>query len=364
MIAPPRFVLPNPRGHGRTLDGRDSVVVFLLLSAVILILALTKERFLPGYFFTDSKVIESFMLSGASLTPGDGFQSTAAVFRLMGAERDSVFLPFVTGIFVYFSMVGNIWVANTKTVEFRELVLFVTFCLMATIYMTTLSKDILVLGLLVIRQVSRRALGRAGMLLWLPLLALYAYYFRGYWFLVLIVYLSLTILLPKFRRLRSVGFVVMGALLLIAIVLYWKFGIAADAFRTSINEIRTDNGDVNARTMITPFISGGGFVSGYLNVCLTFIVFLIPIPLILKLSPYYWLIFLTIVALQLNFWRKLAMDLRSCNSRKKTLDTPALVIAFIVVQSIFEPDYGSYVRHLSPFYGIIFGYMLNRIPSS
>ncbi|MEP9326794.1 hypothetical protein PPMP20_27240 [Paraburkholderia phymatum] len=327
---------------------------------MMLVLALTKEKLLPAYFFTDSKVIQSFIIAGANLTPGDSFQSTAAVFRFLGAERDSIALPLLTWIVVAGSMVGSIWGGRTSEIRLREILLFSMLSLMATIYMSTLSKDILVLGLLIIRKIARWMFGRAGTYLWCIIMAAYAYYFRGYWFLILAVYPFLIFVLSKIRRMWLMGLVVIGAIFVVTIVLYLKFGITADSFRNAVNEIRIDKGDVNARTMITPFMPGGGFLLGFINVCLTFATFIIPFPLLLKVSPYYWIIFLVIVSTQFAFWRKLRGDLHSNLFGKQTLDTSSLIIAVLIVQSFFEPDYGSYVRHLSPFYGLIFECILNR----
>ncbi|EOA1112542.1 hypothetical protein ACHM6P_005110, partial [Escherichia coli] len=46
---------------------------------------------------------------------------------------------------------------------------------------------------------------------------------------------------------------------------------------------------------------------------------------------------------------------KSFKSKDKTLRAViALILSFSALQSIFEPDYGSYVRHLSPLYPLFF----------
>ncbi|WP_220731338.1 hypothetical protein, partial [Escherichia coli] len=77
------------------------------------------------------------------------------------------------------------------------------------------------------------------------------------------------------------------ALLFLAIVLQIALGVDVDNFRKIVNDVRLDQGNENANSMILPFIPGGGLIVGWLNVSLTWISFMLPFPLILSLSLYY-----------------------------------------------------------------------------
>ncbi len=153
------------------------------------------------------------------------------------------------------------------------------------------------------------------------------------------------------------------SLLMLAIAFKAGLGVDVDNFRNIVNDTRMDSSDVAARSMIQQWISGGGFIGGWLNVCITWLTFMVPIPLILELSPYYLVISALLILLYYKFWKivKIELVLKNNHFMRACI---CLILAFTIIQSVFEPDYGSYVRHLAPFYPIffyvIFGYHKKR----
>ncbi|HGX0611621.1 TPA: hypothetical protein ACNRZR_005285, partial [Escherichia coli] len=142
------------------------------------------------------------------------------------------------------------------------------------------------------------------------------------------------------------------ALLVISFLFNNVMGVEVDSFRRSVNELRLDGNVENAKTMILPFFDSGGVFWGWINVVLTWITMMLPLPLFLTFSPLYLILFLLITMLWSLFWKSVS---KSFKSKDKTLRAViALILSFSALQSIFEPDYGSYVRHLSPLYPLFF----------
>ncbi|WP_148662390.1 hypothetical protein [Paraburkholderia phytofirmans] len=358
MKMPPRILLPMPRGKPRPLQTGVSALVWIFMAGAMLLCAFMKESLLPRYFFFDAGTINKFISMGAKLVPGDSYSSTAAVFGMLGFRQSSPLLPICTGMVVVPSLLWGIWSARGRFIRISELTIFGFFSFMGVIYLTTLSKDVIVL-LLILSFVFLVNRGRGlGLISWVCLALLYGYFFRTYWFIVVLQFIAFRAALPRLKNRALIVMVVLMSLFSIAVIIRVKFGLSADAFRTSVNEARVDAGVGEARTMIAPVFQGAGFLLGYINVCLTLAELITPVPLLAVPSPYYILIFIFIATLQYAFWKSTWHAILSRD--RFSIDCATLVISFLLVQSLFEPDYGSYVRHLAPFYPLMFYVWLRR----
>jgi purine-cytosine permease-like protein len=117
---------------------------------------------------------------------------------------------------------------------------------------------------------------------------------------------------------------------------------------------------VDTRTLIEPFFDLEGPVGSLLNSAIVLVTFAVPLPLFLRLSPYYLVVAVFLLVLWFMFAR--AVHLSSAESRTdpRWARLVALVLSLTVVQSVFEPDYGSYVRHLTPLLPLMLAVILWR----
>jgi hypothetical protein len=353
MRTPPRIMLPSPGSNARPTNADTSWLVWILVVGILVVAALSKEIILPRYFFFDSGTIDTFIAVRSKFTPGDSYSSTAAIFGLVGLRQSSALLPVLTSLIVVPALLWGVCKARRTAIRLRELVIFGFFGFMAVVYMTTLSKDLIVLILVMFFLARPKRHRWLSLALWAGLAVVYGYYFRPYWFLVLPLALALRVFFTRVRRPVLIAPAILFLLLMFAFALQVKLGMSADAFRTAVNDVRIGTGETNARTMITPFVQGGSFASGYVNVCLTLAALIMPAPLLLTVSPYYIAIFVFISVLQVSFWMSFGKAVRN-GTDIFVIECACLVAAFVAIQSMFEPDYGSYVRHLSPFYPLMF----------
>ena len=107
-------------------------------------------------------------------------------------------------------------------------------------------------------------------------------------------------------------------------------------------------------SLIGRFLEGPEPIAGVVNVLFATVMLMFPLMLAIKLSPYYLLIFLVIA----SFWGGYFYSVRRwlCNEYRRALIARAvcLIAAFASVQGLFEPDYGSALRHLTPLIPMFF----------
>ncbi|AIO39725.1 putative membrane protein [Burkholderia cenocepacia] len=353
MRLPPRIMLPVPHGGLRPADTGLSRLIWIAIVTMLAVLAVAKEAFLPRYFFFDAGTIDSFIAAGAPFVAGDSYSSTAAIFGAFGFRLDSPLLSLATCAIVVPTMLFGVTGAQVSFIKPRQVVLFVFCGVLAVVYMTTLSKDLIVMLIVLAFFARPRRHAWIGTLMWLGLALLYGYYFRTYWFLIVAIFVALRVMTLVTRRALLIVPAIFVLLFGIALILQIKLGVSADYYRVVINDARLEQGETHANTMIMPFIPGGTFVAGYLNTCSTFLTFIVPVPLLGLLSPYYVVIFTFVAVLQFSFWRAFLFEMK-IGRDAQVIECACLVAAVLAIQSMFEPDYGSYVRHLAPFYPLMF----------
>ncbi|WP_426817866.1 hypothetical protein ACP3TC_07270 [Winslowiella sp. 2C04] len=335
-----------------TFDAHLSMLVWIFIFLAFPLFAVIKENIFPIYYFWDANTIETFMMRNNPLIMFDSYASTAAFFNVFNVSRDSVIFPIVSSLIIIANFYFILKKSEAEKITLLEFLVYLYCMLLSIVYMTLLSKDFVVL-LFIIPFLPLSKKGVAGLIFWSLLALFYAIYFRSYWFILLGMFWFFYIALGIFRR--PIVILLLGFFILFCLAVVFKvgMGIDVDNFRNIVNETRLENANENARTMIVSIIPGGGLIISWLNVCLTWVFMMVPIPLLVSFSPFYIIISFFIMLLWYKFWRSVKIEMIN-QGDKQLRAIIALIISFTAVQSIFEPDYGSYVRHLSPFYPLFF----------
>ncbi len=334
------------------LDANLSFLIWATIALLFPLLAIFKENVIPHYFFYDASTIDHFMHLNTPLTKGDSYASTAAFYNFFNISRDSVLFPIIASMIIIYYFFQVLKKSTVEKISILEFGMFFYYVLLCLIYMTLLSKDFIVmLGIIPFMFFSKRKV--LGLFIWSALALFYGVYFRAYWFLILGLFWTLYFLIFFIRRPIYLFLLVLFFLFILAVVFQVGMGIDVDNFRTIVNDVRLDTNETNANSMITNVIPGGGLFISWLNVCLTWVFMMVPVPLILALSPYYLVISVLMILLYAKFWKAIGIALRN-QSDPTMKGVICLLLSFTAIQSIFEPDYGSYVRHLGPFYPLFF----------
>lgn len=229
------------------------------------------------------------------------------------------------------------------------------------IYQASYTKELIIsLGMLVIVLMPVNLLGE---ILVVAALCILGAEYRTYWLLVAGLYVVLRLLLAR-RNLRwTTGRVVwtLIALSVITGLAVWAgAGVPADSFRTDVNDSATRQ---SAGSVISRFVEAPEPVGGVLNATLTSLFFIVPVPMLLKLSPYYLVIGVLFALIWISAVRA-AATAGTVNGAGAGLPTgdrrllarfAALPLAFLIVQGLFEPDWGSALRHASPLLPLVVG---------
>ena len=311
-----------------------------LLAGIIFVLL--RDTVLPARFSYDAKGIQAIG-QGTLHVVDPAYESVAAVYKGLGLIDDAN-LASLLGFLLAFLVLA---IAGRRLLRpdapLSATILFFAAVLLSAVYLGTYSKDVFVLPIVLI-AVLPGGRWRWPVVTGLAIVA-YALTFRTYWFIVLGLWVVLQLVLA--RRPRA-GWLIASTLIgsaLVAGAVGVALGGSADSIRVSSNEYRIGSDD--AATLISPFIPGGTLLTGMLNAPLTLLSLLLPVPLALKGGLYY----AGLAALLSVFW------LRTATAAQRGLRAGlgiaersqlALLLAFVMVQALFEPDFGSALRHLTP----------------
>lgn len=333
-------------------DAHITLMLFLMLLMVMIVVAMIKEYVMPAYYFYDQQTIFEIMKTTFSFMPGNSYGSSAYFYRILGFEKSSVFFALISSILIMGTYIFILIKVRGGSLNLVDLGVFLFFIFLSVINLTWQNKDFIVflvmLPLLI--TFSSRA---TGLIIWTALAIVYAYYFRTYWFLFLLEFYGLWIASRFVKTGKGLFVLCLLSMFALSILVSAILGVDVDSFRTSVNEVRLDSGQEGTNTIITPWVGGGNPLLGWINISITWITFFVPFPLILLLSPYYLVISFFIIMMFRRIWQ--VIDRIMADKSYPLLTVYSLmIIAFTVIQSMFEPDYGSYVRHLAPFYPLMF----------
>ncbi|MFL0411284.1 hypothetical protein ACH0AH_08910 [Microbacterium paludicola] len=256
--------------------------------------------------------------------------------------------PLAAGLFGYFvatfAIVLAVLRAGRRTASWPTAALVFGAFVLSAVYLGQYSKDLFVLFPVMLLVLLPRAamwdlLGLAGM-------GLYAFFFRDYWFLILITYVGYRVLSLRQVRLRYLLLAGSLAAVLGGLGFYLLMGLDPNHFRTVVQD------HLHANTEIIPLVPlpqpSGGLVDVFLNYWLLFA------PVILLVTAGIAYLPIIVGFSFLKVWPLLTAR----SSRRwppiRSLDGAlvrralSLLLATAVVQALFEPDYGSALRHVTP----------------
>lgn len=310
-------------------------------------LALTvfREKVIPEHYMFDARKIQDIAMGTWNLPSDPAFDNTAAVYRALGVADAVDVVSFTSYVLASLVIVFAIYRSGARAANIFHGGLIVAAFVLAGIYLADYSKDSFILIIAVALLAMPR--GVIGDFVLFLMLAGYAIFFREYWVITAVVYLGLRLVTGSRRLAPYTMIIAAGVAVAIGLAFFVAMGLAPDHFRTYVNTSRT----VEAATEIPPFLNFGEPLSGALNVFLSYIALVIPFPLLFTASighvpllaaiAFLW-VTVIVGVLRHSGWR-------SEPGRFITIKRAiALLFAFLAVQALFEPDYGSALRHLTP----------------
>jgi len=319
-----------------------SATIWVLLLALLCFVAVAHETVLPAKFLLDEQVILERMVTVSRFEAfGDSFDNLAWTLRWLGAGTAGTSL---IGFFA--STVGlvlAIWRSGVTSLTGTEFLLACFWLVAQTVYIGMPSKEIVIsLAVLVILQCKD---SRFIVVIFTACVALIAVFFRTYWAITLAPALLLYFGPAVLRKPLSLAFVAVVLFACVAVNFRIQYGETLDFARQMVNESRYPN---EVGSLIVQIIPGGNIVSDVTNAMLILGTFLLPLPLVLSgVATQTIGGICTFFTLALMFSRYQGRRAVAAPDRFGKLCF-CFIVSFLATQAIFEPDYGSFLRHLSP----------------
>lgn len=331
----------------RLLSTPWALVLIVLGAGVASLISINRAKLLPDQFESDAKLILKFARNetdegGSFRTIANLYQSLHLVDQPTLAGLFGVFLAACLAALIVYR-VGGI---RCNVVAITVLLLYLVF---SGVFFGTYTKEVIVLMALIVAASLASQWGTDLVLV--GVLALVGASFRPYWAFIAAIYLVVRFVPLKFKRIRFIIPMMILFNIGSSLVIWFALNKPADFFRSSVNEPRVHTGEAN--TIIVRFISDlAEPVGGVVNNLLTMFSLMVPVPLLGRGGLYYVFIVLVFVLI----WVAFVLAVRSRPDREQVLASRgvALFASFAVVQGLFEPDYGSALRHLCPLIPFIF----------
>lgn len=320
-----------------------------------LAISIFKHALLPEKFFFDETRITGFMNDPSLLKQAGSYQGTTYIYRMLGAEHLGEVGVSVLGFVLYLIFLHFHFPMRGAVRSPLLTALYALACGLGAIFVTGYTKEaVLVAVMLAFPRVTSTRRREA---LFLGLAVAYGVGVRQYWVLIVALYLFYRLLAPKLNRFVVFFITLVPLLAFTSLVFRYVLNVNLHYYRTSVIE----NLSVTPGSVIVDPVAGASIWADLVNGVFSVITLAFPVPLIFA-SESQLPVFLVIAAI----W---GLVFGVCVVRHRQIGTSlnrhvAFVFAYLVVLSLFEPDYGSYLRHLSAVLPVILSIIMIGLASS
>lgn len=318
------------------------------------VLSLLRQHILPARFLYDSDRLSQFIQYPGLIARDGSYRATAFIWRMF-ADGGS---PALVGLLTYLLFAGLlfflVWPSAAAQARLFIVVLYCFTLPIGAVFISGYSKEVVVVVVVSLVMLSPRNLCGDGF--GVVVLLTYGLLVRQYWLIAVGAYLLLRILWGLKAQAWSAFVAMFGSTVVLVIVFPSVAGQSISYYRQSILEDIT----VMPESAITPLLAGKSFLAELVNTWSTFLFLQMPIPLLIggmvQIAGA-----LVIAMLWGNYWAAVHYLARTGRLRtdRTSARCAALCLASVTAFSVFEPDYGSYLRHLAPLTPMIV-YLLHR----
>ncbi len=339
----------------------ETVIYFFLFYIIGVLEVFIFQKILPPKYYYDANTIKKFVALTTQIIPFNSYNNIAFFYKVSGFNQNSNLLN--AGFYTFtIGYIFTLIAINLSKIYINKIFLFTIFMwiTLLSLYLGQFSKEVSVVVLSTILLFFAKNKEKSFLFVALVLISLYAYYFRIYWFIILylifIFYIS-----EKLKGVAKYLFI-LGALFIPFIISNYILQFPLTGARTSVNFGRINS--LDAQTIILNPLPNNIWLLDFLNSLIIFISFIIPITILMKLKFKYiistlfiWINFYILLkSIQLFKTYKFLIPKQTLRRLKFSI---YFIIAFTMTQSIFEPDYGSFLKHqvgISPIYVFLFSY--------
>ncbi|RHG32109.1 hypothetical protein DW261_14540 [Fusobacterium varium] len=316
------------------IDKESYILIWSIIIILIGVFIYNIENILPEKYFYDSySIIEAIKLQDYSHFD-TSYRVTAKVFSIFNFNELRSYNVILYLIFLTFFIP---YLYKNYSLKVHLLFFNIVFLFLASIYLIRPGKEMLQLFIIILcyqfDKLSPIFLIIGGIL------------FRPYLIIQGIIFIGLKFYLKRKNK------ILWGILILILIVIFGlKFPKIVNlvlGIRKRVNLYRLESPD--ARTIISDWLDKDGMIFLYINYFINTLRLLFPVELLVKGIKYF-----PYIVFQIWFTKKL-WNWKSVKNNKVIL-----LYSFISISGVFEPDFGSFLRHTVPYFIIIQNILFNE----
>lgn len=334
-----------------------------LFSSFILALIIHFKRYkiLPAYFSYDAKLIQSIAFDydfGDSSSPAsDAFHLIAKIISILHMSNKESFYGLIC-IIISFVVIVSVHIANRKVSQHLYiLIIECAFIVLAALHYGIFSKDIVSLILLTIPFLLLCKYKYGDILLLFPFVTAVVV-FRAYLLGVLGGYFICRFIFKKYISNRLIG----GVLVLLticvscAVFVFKGDGSSVRTYLTFSRLVATNAADMfgGETYMYNIFYGKDNLFGAIINALSGLFQIIFPFRLLQTGRLYHLIIFIVFISFTLVFIYHFSAKFQKVSSVNKDLAINSVtskcvsfIVAFIAVSALFEPDYGSVLRHFT-----------------
>ncbi len=337
-------------------------LTFLLLFLLSILVALIGEKVLPQKFFIDANTIVFDYYSEA------GFKGSYPITMSFYKYTQLGKLPFnivgVIQLFFYYLILYKIGIPKDfHILTIKNVVVYLAF-LMIGIFIAMPSKEFitfLFISQIVFLFQSKKIGFDLSLLYSFISLLLFGIFFRSYFALIPFISILLYFISKIKYTNRTFGIIMISVLVIIlfsALHYLAKGEFFSDLARNLVNEIRQGSEDANS--MIVPPLEPNGLLAELVNTFYSFLSVNFPIVEYKHLfSPRIFLFIIWQILFTIIFIVRFSWTIKDPIKNNRVLWIFYFLFSYLAIQSVFEPDLGSAVRHkigILPLFYYVFYY--------
>lgn len=318
----------------RTLSPGLSTLSLYSLYVIFTVLSIVKFSILSENFFYDADIIKRYISAG-TFSLYSSYGGTSFLYSLIPLGSNEHFIA-VTSMLICIAILHKT-LSNINTVDTKTLFIATLYLLLSSIFLAQHSKDFWVIFIsFLFTKISK---DKALDLSILFAILAYGILLRNYWILILALYISNTLIYLKFRK--KIAIIAFSTCYLLALSFFFEsyLGIHLTAYRDQVNLTRVSD----TATIITNYISPTSPITAWANAMITWLLIILPLPLLTIGEARHFISFFIISFVFFTIFRHFLKE-----QNPKKVKILIFIISYTFIQSIFEPDYGSVLRHLSP----------------
>lgn len=336
-------------------SGLGNQLTVVVLTGAALLVSLVARFVLPAQFLLDDGHLRDAMDPQHAYLSDPSFQIVGALYRGLGLEdAPSLAALLGEGLFLV-GMFAAIGWGRIRHMGVISLAAVAVSLLLSVAYLGQYSKELLtLLVMLLVLAAPRRWQGEIVVV---GACLAYGAAVRPYWILVAALYVLWRLAFRYLKRPLALLVVPVLAYAALQPAFLEVLGGGLQSQRTAVNDTREmaggAAGDV-ASLIVSPLPDAAGPM-GVIAALLMLVLMVVPVPLLLSFSPYHMVSAVLILGIWLTAILPVLrgeMQGRSTPAQPRTRVVArrcaALLLSFLLVQALFEPDFGSCLKHLAP----------------